>query len=768
MIELKDWSNQLGLMPIPFQHNQSQDIHRYAMLNGVRYNFCLDYESDSAIDIARNDIWSANMSHYVIAGANGIDLYNYRNEKPETISYRLLRDNLEKFYEYLSKKESSLTNSVLDFVLSEFRIVRSNLREEPSASDSLKVFLALLSKLSEKPKEMYVPEGTDSAVSRVEKAIFDQVVDELKNTAPYGLKLNVSLILRHCAGALFQEANYLARFSPQLELFPSGQFLIENNPREMGSFYTPSYIARSIVEEAFRFYNFEACHDLTIFDPACGSGVFLAEALRQLKTKSFKGKVKVIGWDISSEAADLAQYVLQFEKTEWLDNTLEIECEVIDSLSLDQWPQADFIFMNPPFKSWYLMNAFERNQALSIVGEHISRPNLAALFYYKASFSLNSSGRLGALLPQSFLNSDSFKAVRRKTSEALTPSLICNLGSYVFQSAMADVCIVIASNCHHEYVQMMWTRNVSDVPSNALRSLRMVNNGIMPNKYDSNLNIYCEELQTLISKDIWTPLSAESMKLRRVISERDGLIEACSLFDIRMGARTGANDVFCLNLGQYKNLPKRERCFFRPSVDNASINAGQLSEVNYVFYPYGNYASLLETEDDLQREIPFYYHEFLLRNKERLSRRSKIDPNKWWLLTWPRNWQFENKPKLVSTEFGHAGSFSIDTTGRFAVERGMAWLPKNNSLGIEQWYAFVALFSSPLFDHLLDLYSRQLAGGVFNLEAKYVGHIRIPDFGIPTDITRILCDYGKRIVSKGMKDIDIDALNAIVLNLYGL
>ena len=84
------------------------------------------------------------------------------------------------------------------------------------------------------------------------------------------------------------------------------------NPKMMGSYYTPSYIARTIVEETLRHANIQERQNLTIFDPACGSGVFLIEVLHQLKTQGYQGHVDVIGWDIDPIAIDMANFILQF------------------------------------------------------------------------------------------------------------------------------------------------------------------------------------------------------------------------------------------------------------------------------------------------------------------------------------------------------------------------------------------------------------------------------------------------------------------------
>ena len=141
-----------------------------------------------------------------------------------------------------------------------------------------------------------------------------------------GFLPNISLLLRHAAGQLFEEANYIAKFNPQLSLFTNYDIKYAYDPQKLGAFYTPTYLARSIVEKVIKESHIEDKEEISILDPACGSGEFLVEALRQLKTIGFTGKVKVYGWDVSSVAINIANFVLHFEKEEW-NNSLELHIE---------------------------------------------------------------------------------------------------------------------------------------------------------------------------------------------------------------------------------------------------------------------------------------------------------------------------------------------------------------------------------------------------------------------------------------------------------
>jgi adenine-specific DNA-methyltransferase len=102
---------------------------------------------------------------------------------------------------------------------------------------------------------------------------------------------------------------------------------------------------------------------LKVFDPACGSGVFLKEILRQLSLKNYQGRVRLEGWDISPAAIDMARFILLYEKDK-LNSQFPVDVEVHHRDSLDEtyeWSDdINIILMNPPFLSWNNMDKQQR------------------------------------------------------------------------------------------------------------------------------------------------------------------------------------------------------------------------------------------------------------------------------------------------------------------------------------------------------------------------------------------------------------------------
>ena len=772
MINVDLWNRQIGLLPVNFFHMQREDQGIYAMLNGPSHNFCIG-SNDAVMASAsfRDKVWSANMTSYMSVTDDVVRLYDLYRTECETIDVSTIERDVFRFYSYLSTKTLRREDGVLELVLSQFRAIRSMLREEEGARQSLSILLKILSRLDGAENvDWRLPDNIDEAIRVFSTSHMDAITRQVREGLQgLNVRPNTDMILRHCSGALFQEANFIAHFPPQLSLFPTVDYSSEKNPNLIGAYFTPSYIARTIVEESLKRIDLTK-DSLTIFDPACGSGVFLSECLRQLKTLKYRGRLVVIGWDIDQIAIDMSNFVLSFEKQEW-DDRLEYRIENHNSIEPgNHWPTCDLILMNPPYISWALMSDKQRQMSAEIFGGGGYRSNLSVVFYFLASQSLNENGVIGSLMPSAFLQSDKVSEIRQYINEMVPPILIAQLGSYVFSSAFVDVSIIVAKKGNQNgKTQFVWTRNNNRVSEDALRALRRTNAVARPTESSEDYNIYAENTTELLERDVWVPLSRESIgRLYRLTRNmQDGwLCPVKILFDVKQGARTGLNRVFVLPQQEYENLPKREREYFRPSIDNDAINFGKLEVVNYMFYPYPAEEKGFADEDELAQRMPTYYQRWLLPNKNMLQNRSHIDGEKWWLLTRPRPWQFGDIYKLVSTEFGKAGSYSIDYKGNFVVERGMCWLPNDREMDIREMYFYLAILNSDYFNKLLMIYSKQLAGGVFNLEAKHVNEIPLPVYWNVSESERdMLSRYGRSIVF-GTR-YDENQYNDLVRRVYG-
>lgn len=103
-------------------------------------------------------------------------------------------------------------------------------------------------------------------------------------------------------------------FNPQRDLFGGSSNSLSTKTNLYSSIhYTPPFLSRTIVENSLRNLNLQT-ENLKILDPACGSSEFLVEVLKQLIELNYKGKVEILGWDISETAINTSRFLLTYEK----------------------------------------------------------------------------------------------------------------------------------------------------------------------------------------------------------------------------------------------------------------------------------------------------------------------------------------------------------------------------------------------------------------------------------------------------------------------
>lgn len=700
------------------------------MLNGGSGDFCLQSRAFNGDIKNLSDIsWSSNTKNFVVIENENLKIINWiEGNKAETIPLSQIESNSSKFYNYLISKSYKTQNDIVPFVLDIFRQLRNITKEGKNPSEALNILFQLLISIEEDHTNIDYGKWGIEKVDQPNE--FNYYVDLIKQGVK-SVNPKLDLILRHSAGALFQEAHReVIYFSPQLELFGASNKLAVKNDAYSSIHYTPQYLARTIVENSLKEIDLNK-PNLKIFDPSCGSSEFLIEALKQLKNFGFKGKVKIIGWDSSESAINTSKFLLQYEKrTQWYNTDLEFEIKQVDDSLTQQWANDnDLILMNPPFISWELLKSREQRDAvLSTLGSNSKngKPNQASAFFYKATQSLGNDGVIGCVLPSSIFTFDSYSKMRNEIEEQIHIKTIAKLGNFVFEDALTDVSFFIGKKTNVRIpTKLIWCKNEKGFAQESLRELRKMQANSQFSVEDKNFSIYTPSDFPII-KESWKVISLNEDKflkdLKRFLSA-GRLNHVSEIFHINRGATLGIKNIFKISSHQLENIPKNEHVFFKPVITNNSIAKNKLILSEYVWFPYNKDGLVIKDEDKLN-EVSFA-KENLIPKKNILQKRTGI--KEWWSLTRPRNWQFENEIRLYSNRFGNSNSFAIDITGDCVIEEGNAFLPKKE-FEIDDYYFYLACFSSKTFDKLLSIYSKQLAGGNwFDLGKVYVKEIPIPN-----------------------------------------
>lgn len=776
---VKRWQTDLGLLPVPLFGEESLES-KYVLLNGSEGNFCLDLGVEPALELSRGYAWSANVSHYVTVGQSEVRAQRWDAKEPLVWSLRNVERNVEQFYQEIRKDPPRLRRSIVSHVIRVFRQLRALPYVGFNGPRSLKAFLYLLAcaTIGQRDPNLALW-GLNSDVTEVARLIrpgdWEAMIKKLREPE-LGLQLepDLKLVLRHAAGELFQEAHYEAAVldteQATIEGFLPSPVDLRKRAAAHGIHFTPPALARTLVEEAIRLVDLTR-PELVIFDPACGSGEFLREALRQLGLRDYLGRIKVVGWDISPAACDMARFVIAWEKRR-VPCDAEVRC--VDSLDPSvQWPCVDMILMNPPFISWGGMNAKQRLLVEQALGRLVrKRPNTAQAFLWRASQSLRKGGVVATVLPASLLGSESAGKLRKELGERLQASLVARLGSHLlFPAAVVDVALYVGSRGAPRATPPVafWSDHRTDSTHEGLRWLRKVRSagtGTTLPIDKPGVSIYRSPKLGQRGQS-WTPRSYRSVSL---LSRLQSLPTVEDLFWVHQGAITGCNRAFLISRAEWASLPLPEQRFLRPAVYGSAISLGVLVDDHYVFYPYGKHS--IDSEEDLRKHVPTYAQKHLVPMQKRLMRRARVG-GAWWKLTWPRTWQFAPVGKLVSKRWGGPGSFAWDSKGLYVVVQGHAWLPKSrpcpSAQSSEVGQAYLALLNSDLFAELLPAFSNNLSGGQWNLSPRFVNSIPVPDLmGGPEKVPLVsaLATVGRQLADG--RAPDYDRWDLLVREAYGI
>lgn len=728
MINFSDisfWKQNYGLLPL---HLKDVTEDRFLMLNGGYGDFCLQTFDNGEDKFLNQYSWSSNTKNYLIVQDNNIQIVNWLEDKPDLVSKSAIERNLGKFYKYLLSKSYRTQNDVVPFIIDIFKQLRNETTEKQNPKKALSLLFQLLISLENDSLE-----NISSKFFDFEKAELPTNFDYYRSRLLSGVKSirpDLDLILRHTSGALFQEAHKeVLYFDLQRDLFGGvSSKLITKNDSYSSIHYTPPYLARTIVENSLKEIDLSSPR-LKILDPSCGSSEFLIEVLKQLKFLNYKGKITLFGFDSSVSAIETSKFLLHYEnQTQW-DGKIDLQIQIVhDSLSIDWGNNNDLILMNPPFVTWeQLKNKVSRDLLKDTLGSVYTKgkPNQASAFFYKATESLNVSGILGCVLPSSIFTIGSYKKLRDDVREKLDLKLLAKLGYYVFEDALTDVSIFIGKRPQsNTYPRIIWTKNEKGIVPEALRELRklQINNEIA--KIDSNYNIYTPKVFPFL-KDNWKIISLKEESFIRnleILVADEKLTRLADIFTVKQGIRPG-DRVFILNPIEFERIPDNEKKYYKSAIGNDSIKNGVLKTMNFVWYPYSDKGHLFDSEEDFQQKAPIS-HLRLLEHKQNLVRRAGINANNWWFLTRHRIWLTEKKHRLFSTEYGNSDSFAFDKSGELVVDRGNGWIPKKK-FELDDYYFYLAFFSSSIFSTLLGIYSKPILSGY------YLGQVYTKDIPIP-------------------------------------
>jgi adenine-specific DNA-methyltransferase len=768
-----DWAQRLGLTAnYLFGHEAPRSPH-FALLDGVSASFLLS-EHDS-LGSPKNVVdctWSANLRTHVLARSDRIEVTRVGGRSPEAFSRASVETRLSEFLEFLEKSSTRDSVSSVEHVLSLFRRHKDTVGPGRERDWYVSSFLYLLG-LSQRPGA--TPDAVAEAF-HIDVDAFDpddlpdgyahRFLFELEHFADRTLL--PALTVRHAGGHLFQEAHAEALASPgQLTLWGlSGGAGPRRLDLSQGVYYTPPGLARTLSDLAIRPHLHRP--EVVIRDPACGSGLFLSEAIRALQRADYRGRVSVSGIDVSPTAARLARFCLASARLDWPEGDVTWEVSVGDYLEATPDRAADVTLMNPPFVAWEAMPAPMKEEVQLALGDSFAgRPDLSMAFITKALREAAPLGTMATLLPRGILDSKYGQRWRSSLLEEAELQLVAVLGEHnLFRHAVVSVGAALfrkTTEPSDEPIVKLWADQRPQSADRALRALRQTWPTLaVVDDPELSFKILPTPGSDLRSGGDWLP------RPNAVGPLLDFLRESCpttvgDLFEIEQGIKTGLNEAFIYTAEDLRSLRADERAYFKRIAGGSDIRYGEIQSNRYLFYAVDAFSSEEEfyagAPETARRMAPF---------KPRLQARRRMDPNKWWEPIWPRKKLVRSGPRILSKMFGSIDFAAADLRGDYLPLQAYAWVPSWREIDIPDDKAmreavlrvYTKVLNSRVFYLLRREFSANVAGGQLDISPKNTERVPLPRLNREVIETELLGGADRALVASDQND-------ALTAKLYG-
>jgi hypothetical protein len=499
-------------------------------------------------------------------------------------------------------------------------------------------------------------------------------------------RYNFHLISKHALSRIYEHYVSLLRddSSAELTLFKSLPEEVRN--KDLGSVYTPQYVARFFARYIREHRTPRAFRSLATLDPACGSGMFLRTILEMQCDPTDDGFTtemvrhafgKTYGIDIdpnACQATRLSLALLHLVLADDFPETLNITTgESIGQLQEEPSAEYDLIIANPPFVKWDgLTLAVRERLAAYMLESGLGKQDLYLAFLKTAIKHTSHNGMLCFVLPHSFLLSNNAAALRQQLRMHFSVRVVADLSEVpVFEQTGVYVILIIAeriSDRQSPATIVKCREFVGAALQDALNGRTGSRDG-----YDVG-----EVEQSSFDRERWNLLRPKEDAVRRAVESHSRLD---SFVEIRQGLVTGLDHVF---IRPSRECPKTERDIWIPLLPDREMLRFAVPErqATAVLMPFHINDERL-TESELRDGYPATWA-YLKEHRARLSQRTTVTKNgrPWWEPAWPRSRAKLLVPKIVTPHLVLLPRFGVDQEDKFAVSHSPYMVAKSKTGGV--------------------------------------------------------------------------------------
>ncbi len=502
---------------------------------------------------------------------------------------------------------------------------------------------------------------------------------------------------------------------------------------------------------------------ITICDPACGSGAFLNQALEflikehkyidELESQllgtsiGFPGaelhilENNIYGVDLNDESVEIAKLSLWLRtaqkgrKLNSLNNNIKCGNSLIDDITIagdkafsweKEFPDVfekggfDAVIGNPPYvrvqglkEHYFELTKFYEQKYNSAKGNY----DIYVLFIEKSYELINSKGEISYILPHKFLISEFGDSIRGFLKENNKVFSILHFEEHLVFEVTTYTCIL----------------NINKRQKNEL-----LFKNINPSKILENFSWEKESYENL-NNDKWHLNNNSTANIFKKINKQKNKLE--NFLNVFSGIQTSGDNIYIIE-GEEKNgfvhgFSKEtqnnviiEREILKPIIKGNNIKRyGNVEKYGFVIFPYEfiDNKPVIITEPVLKQKFPNCYA-YLLENEIKLRARENGKMNKegWYSFVYPKNLFLSNQIKLVSPDITFGLNVTKDTNplclknGAYGIEL------KNVDVKFENY--LLCILNSNLLWFYLKSTGNVLRGGYFRFNTQFINPFPIPDF----------------------------------------
>jgi methylase of polypeptide subunit release factors len=567
-----------------------------------------------------------------------------------------------------------------------------------------------------------------------------------------------------------------------------------------GVFYTPEWVTAYVVEETLGRVLMDSRHEIEqirVLDPACGSGVFLVQALRRLlherrllaqeTRRPFDADAAIratlennlYGVDINAESVEITKRALSARPLAALDHTIRTGNSLIDA-SFD-WSAAfpevveqggfDCILANPPYVKYqhlrkvdasfadHLRLARKPDGSLEYESAGAGNFDVYLPFIEKGIRLLHPRGRMGLIAPSLWTKHAYGEGLRRLVRERQCLERWIDFGDFqVFEDATTYTALqffvgwrspTISCRLHEsaDLSQLEWaTRETCVLPYSSLPE-----------------------------RGAWSLVGADDAELLcRLATSHRPLGEFVT--SISVGVQTSADAIFHLQEiqpGAYRNrkgeVVELEQTILRPLASGADVRRYLKPEPSArILFPYAETEQGVElvSEGTMKQSFPKAWaylrrHEAALRAREG----GKFDDSRWYRFGRSQNIDKQHLRKVLVPRLVQRLASTPDLEGEIVADNvDVCYLVIDD---IDMMWYLVGVLNAAVADWYFRHTSKPFRGGYFSANKQFLAPIPIPlaDDEARAEIGQLARQLTGLHTTSGKLEQQLDEL---VFSLYGL